>query len=403
MVSFRRLITIIISAAFGLPIFATVPDLAEIENVILSPEVQEANLRKAAGSDSSFDASRTSYDYDCCYYWLGNDGSVSNTWETSITGMEADGNGGWLIKGLFADTFSFVSGGSRIEVDDIAAHYDGESGLFTIECGQHLFDYTTDKGVVPISLLAVRRGEKGWNISGEGTMTFVAGKRTLATAETSDVVGFFFGAITDAGKIQGFGAAIYPVFNEFNGVMIYSVTPDIETEAIPSLNDIYSEVVDGKLHITNFANFGYHVDVALDYSLSLNKAWATDALIDYLADIYGDATPFYAANALEGGEAQKDGNGSYYFSASVGKDMLGNTVLSVPSWGAYMEGSPLGMYSRTEIMLFYPLESSGVVSPAVSGDDAPVYYNLQGYRVDNPARGNLYIRRQGIRTDKIVF
>ena len=68
-----------------------------------------------------------------------------------------------------------------------------------------------------------------------------------------------------------------------------------------------------------------------------------------------------------------------------------------------MEGSPLGLYSRTEIMLFYPLESSGVVSPAVSGDNTPVYYNLQGYSVDNPVRGSLYIRRQGTRTDKIVF
>lgn len=46
---------------------------------------------------------------------------------------------------------------------------------------------------------------------------------------------------------------------------------------------------------------------------------------------------------------------------------------------------------------------SGVESVSVDNSDAPVeYYNLQGVRVENPAAGNVYIRRQGTAVTKIL-
>lgn len=50
--------------------------------------------------------------------------------------------------------------------------------------------------------------------------------------------------------------------------------------------------------------------------------------------------------------------------------------------------------------------SAGVSTPVSVADnsDAPVeYYNLQGMRVDNPTTGNMYIKRQGTKTAKVIL
>ena len=47
---------------------------------------------------------------------------------------------------------------------------------------------------------------------------------------------------------------------------------------------------------------------------------------------------------------------------------------------------------------------SGVEDITATDENAPAeYYNLQGVRVANPAAGNLYIKRQGTKTTKVVF
>lgn len=50
-------------------------------------------------------------------------------------------------------------------------------------------------------------------------------------------------------------------------------------------------------------------------------------------------------------------------------------------------------------------DASGVDDVTVDSDAAcsPVYYNLQGIRVDNPRPGNIYIRRQGTHTAKVLI
>ncbi len=60
-------------------------------------------------------------------------------------------------------------------------------------------------------------------------------------------------------------------------------------------------------------------------------------------------------------------------------------------------------------MLFYPLpDNSSGIDEVMSGQDesesvAPVYYNLQGYPVADPVKGNLYVRVVGSRVDKVVY
>jgi len=48
--------------------------------------------------------------------------------------------------------------------------------------------------------------------------------------------------------------------------------------------------------------------------------------------------------------------------------------------------------------------AAGITDIEADNTDAPVeYYNLQGMRVDNPAAGNVYIRRQGAKSTKILM
>lgn len=390
-------------AMAGMPFFTDCP--AELPAAAGKP-CAKAPARLAVDAESSADIAS---DYDFQYYWLSGSGEISNTWETSITEIVAgDAEGEYFINGLLADTFKDAIAASGSEVESIAATYDAEAGTLTIECGQHLFDYKDEDTVIPLSILAVSTTDKGWRISKEGTLTLVRTDRGFATAASSEAVGFFIGYITPQNRIQGFGGTIYPAFNEFNGVMLFTVTPDLETEAIPQLCDIYSEVKEGKLHIYNFANFGYHVDMTMDYSLKEKRAWATDAVIDHLLDTMGEETPFYAANSLDGshyGEPVRDDANRYYFSADIVTDNLGNSVLAPGVWGAFIGNSFLGLYPYTNIMLFYPLtEESGIETPVATPSDAPAeYFNLQGIPVTNPEPGRLYIRRHGASVAKIVY
>lgn len=394
---------------------ASLPAMARINFVIDSPlEIsathnvcQPAKVQERTAVESKLPTEIAS-DYDFQYYWLDNSGTISNTWETSITEIvSGEKPGEYYIEGLLADTFRDAIAASGSKVDRIAATYDAATGTLDIACGQHLFDFKNSGTVIPLSILAITKAEKGWRISKDGTLKLTHTDRGFATAETSDVVGLFIGNITPQNRVQGFGGALYPALNEFNGVMLFSVTPNLETEPLPQLCDIYSEVKDGKLHIYNFANFGYHVDMTIDYSLSERKAWAKDAVIDYLLDSDGIPTPFYAANSLSGnqyGDPERDDKGQYVFSAQIATDDLGNNVLQPNPWGAYIANNFIGLYSNTNIMLFYPLpKDSGVTAPITTEDGQAEYYNLQGILVDEPIHGKLYIRRQGSSVSKIIF
>ena len=48
-------------------------------------------------------------------------------------------------------------------------------------------------------------------------------------------------------------------------------------------------------------------------------------------------------------------------------------------------------------------DASAGIDDVTVDTDAPVeYFNLQGIRVANPSAGNIYIRRQGAKTDKVL-
>lgn len=415
-------ISSLLPAVLSMSATKTLPEFKDCDKIIFSTE-EETSVESYDACNSVLPSSRDAAqeydnniasDYDCCYYWLDNNGAISSTWETTITEIVASvTEGKYLIKGLFADTFR-PEGDKDFAVNDVEAAYEPATGVMSIECGQHLFDFKSGNYTYPISLLAIRKVSAGWNISAEGSMRLLRTERGFEVLADSDVIGFYLGMINpDTGGFSGFGGAIYPRFHEFNGVMLYTVAADVDEQMMAMLCNIYSYADDGKLHISNFANFGYHVNMSMDYDNAKGIAWAFDAKIDELQNLDGGMTPFYAANALNGGSDYGmpvvDGEGRFYFSANITKDNIGNTVLQIPLWGAYIQQNLVALYGSTNIVLFYPLpDNSSGIDEVMSGQDesesvAPVYYNLQGYPVADPVKGNLYVRVVGSRVDKVVY
>lgn len=54
--------------------------------------------------------------------------------------------------------------------------------------------------------------------------------------------------------------------------------------------------------------------------------------------------------------------------------------------------------------LYYKPTTSGIDEiPVDAFDTEAVYYDLRGIRVDNPAHGNIYIKKSGNRSEKILL
>ena len=57
--------------------------------------------------------------------------------------------------------------------------------------------------------------------------------------------------------------------------------------------------------------------------------------------------------------------------------------------------------SRNDVENFY-IVYSGICGVAADGDMEAEYFNLQGVKVAQPVPGNVYIRRQAGRTEKVT-
>ncbi len=86
-----------------------------------------------------------------------------------------------------------------------------------------------------------------------------------------------------------------------------------------------------------------------------------------------------------------------------------NSVVTVNEPGFGITGAVNSFYTWTSssvkmkpVITLPDLTNVGVTDVAVDADAAPEYFNLQGIRVENPESGQIYIRRQGNTTSKVV-
>ena len=86
-------------------------------------------------------------------------------------------------------------------------------------------------------------------------------------------------------------------------------------------------------------------------------------------------------------------------------DNMDQCILKVPAGSeqAYRDHPIWGKFKTILGFENGDYTSISSVPSADSNDAAPVYYNLQGIKVSNPAKGQLYIRTIGSKAEKVIF
>lgn len=158
----------------------------------------------------------------------------------------------------------------------------------------------------------------------------------------------------------------------------------IEAPAAPT--NIAAEVLDGQLIIS----WGYDTDAAIEESLVYNI---------FVKKADGNIYTLVPANPETGfvkvGEGRVVGLRpqikQYTLPADEGEYTIGVQVISTAN----------ETYSQ---FVTASLNVSGIAALGADDVDAPVYYyNVQGIRVDNPAKGQMLIKVQGNNATKIVY
>ena len=86
-----------------------------------------------------------------------------------------------------------------------------------------------------------------------------------------------------------------------------------------------------------------------------------------------------------------------------------NTVITFPYHSMVLHASISGDYyyaSLDESTITFPTisdEQSGIEDVIVNNDAKVEYFNLQGMRVENPAQGQILIKRQGTTVNKVII
>ena len=87
------------------------------------------------------------------------------------------------------------------------------------------------------------------------------------------------------------------------------------------------------------------------------------------------------------------------------KDAEGNVTITIPVRSCYIMASATGglYYGSEAVSTLTFNDPAGVSNVQIDNSNAPVeYFNLQGVRVNEPAAGNIYIRRQGTEAQKFI-
>lgn len=86
--------------------------------------------------------------------------------------------------------------------------------------------------------------------------------------------------------------------------------------------------------------------------------------------------------------------GYSYYDAKYG---LQNSVIAGKNWT-----NALGMPSNMTTKIFFP-DASAVEKVEIPEESGAVYYDMSGFRVDNPVPGQMYIVKRGSNAEKVVI
>lgn len=185
----------------------------------------------------------------------------------------------------------------------------------------------------------------------------------------------------------GYAWAQEPVWTNdwhYSGHLFNNVT-DVEVEAPEMPTDVKAELADGKITVSwNDVESG-------DYTCAYNV---------YVKTPSGKIMSVIPANIENGGVM-----------ISMGKEtairpMVGSYTINAEEDGEYTVGvQALSLYNErySQFATAKVAGENGVGSIAAGQDAAPVYYNMQGIRVNNPSKGQMLIKVEGNQTTKVAY
>ena len=181
-----------------------------------------------------------------------------------------------------------------------------------------------------------------------------------------------------------------------------------EAMEFESTDNVLASATETTLSISNW--FGLGMDVTFDLAIDKTaKTLTLDKSQTFPTVVSGMNFNAYVAPADNDRDNQNVtiGTGNLVCTYAVAN---GATTITVPDWNVFVP------YNGSAVSLYYPLYNTTIALPfdidneqggvndivVDNNENAPVeYFNLQGMRVSEPAAGQVVIRRQGTKVEKL--
>lgn len=341
-------------------------------------------------------------DYDENGNYLGSD-AVSTMFTLTDPLPLSDGSISYYMTDFLDGFFN-----PEVSVLQLEAIYNPASGELSIDAGQDFLQvgsnvyktWTLGEGTAVYGALPV---VFAWE---NGAFKFVPTYNTSSGTVTT--TGFSAGIQTTQGVSIAF-ELVNPNIIKTNGSMstkVYGWNKQTNAQSIFMNEDgLLAEVADGKLSLYNF--FGIGFDQAVEFAINSadKKLTANSSKTVTIGQYQSTLAPAIndLGSATEKGNATK-GQGDLVATYSVSG---GKTTISVPDFNFFVRTAAL-YYPLTEcsVVLDFSIDDANAgISDVIADNDAnaPVeYFNLQGMRINEPAAGQLVIRRQGKTVSKLI-
>lgn len=423
----KKLYTIALAAAVALSASAAV-NLPAKQDRMIKLNTENTQLRKldktfeakqhiqraAAATDAPADLEGTKFilGYDFPNYNDDYTEIISYSHLSSIVtftdGVEAnDGSISYMMEGFAEGLFT------GIEVLPLEAYYSPEYGQIEIVGGDFLQAGNT---IYTAYIVYSIDGEEGewlnpnlpivfaWEDGKfEAVPTYNAGGGTIVTTK-----GVAAGIATANGV--SVAAEFYNLtLDNCNGVMT-SIVHTSKYGPLDNEDGVYATAVEGGIQIANWNGLGF--DFAPTFTIDATAKTITGNTTQTF--VLEDYNVFLGTANNNADLTDSDYAGTAVTAPYTVSD--GKSTITVPDWNFFIDGGEINpSYAGVYLAYFYPMSDTEIVLDidldeyagineitADNNENAPVeYFNLQGIRINQPAAGQVVIRRQGNTTTKI--
>ncbi len=191
----------------------------------------------------------------------------------------------------------------------------------------------------------------------------------------------------------------------YNGLMEYDFV-DMQGRDHHNSSVVHTWVDGKNLFVRNWSNVGFDYDVFFSIDPEAGTVTATGQVLLDDPDMLGECllgTSNVDGTAGRGPGQRHSLTGTF---KNIEEDGITQTVIEFPTWGAYNERD-VNFFNPTNNTVLYVgydiLDPNASVGQLTQDETAaPIYYNLQGVRIDSPVKGEICIERRGAESRKFI-